>query len=210
MAGPQTEPFVIALNELRDRLQQGVLPPGSRITAVELADELGLSTTPVREALSRLAGEGLVEDRRGQGYFVRRLNAADIADLYRISLALLLIALEPKRPRRAASPAPSGQRSGADDPVAQLEDLFRRWVTDTGSRLLVRDFRILQVQLGPLRRLEAASLGDLTAEAAAILASDDLARSERLTLLRHFHAVRIREAERLAAALEARAPGPKK
>ncbi|MFN3487458.1 MAG: GntR family transcriptional regulator, partial [Planctomycetota bacterium] len=61
----------MALTAVRDRLQSGALPPGARATAVDLADDLGLSTTPVREALSRLAGEGLLEDRRGQGYFVR-------------------------------------------------------------------------------------------------------------------------------------------
>lgn len=215
MADPQAEPFFIALTVLRERLQLGLLRPGARITAVDLADELGLSTTPVREALSRLAGEDLVEDRRGQGYFVRLLSAADIADLYRLSLAQLLIALDPRRSRRAgpaAGPAAADEPAapGPLDPVGRVEALFRGWVRDAGSRLLIRGFRVQQTQLGPVRRLEDGLLSNLAGEAAALLDSEQLARPDRLTLLRQFHAARIREAERLAAALEALAPGPKK
>ncbi|MCR5879453.1 GntR family transcriptional regulator [Phenylobacterium sp. J367] len=58
MAAYQAEPFHVALSALRDRLQSGELRPGTRAGAVDLADALGLSTTPVREALSRLAGRG--------------------------------------------------------------------------------------------------------------------------------------------------------
>lgn len=213
MAESQAEPFSTALSWLRERLQQGLLPPGSRITAVELADDLGLSTTPVREALSRLAGEGLVDDRRGQGYFVRPLSAADIADLYRMSLAELLIALEPRRAGRAQAEAvrdPPVARPDTSDPVAAVESLFRGWVAASGSRLLIRAFRIVQIQLGPVRRLEALVLGDLGPEAQALRAAADLPRSERLSLLRHFHGARIRESERLAARLEASAQGRKK
>jgi hypothetical protein len=72
----------------------------------------------------------------------------------------------------------------------------------TGSRLLIRDFRIVQIRLGPVRRVEADVLGDLSAEAAALLASDALPRPDRLALLRQFHATRIRESERLAGLLE--------
>ena len=75
MAESQAEPFHVALSALRERLQNGTLAPGARATAVDLADQLGLSTTPVREALSRLTGEGLLEDRRGQGYFGARRRA---------------------------------------------------------------------------------------------------------------------------------------
>jgi DNA-binding GntR family transcriptional regulator len=50
-----------------------------------------LSPTPVREALSRLAGEGELEERRGDGFFVRRLSAADLIPLYEMSEQLLLI-----------------------------------------------------------------------------------------------------------------------
>ena len=60
MPDAQAEPFHVALATLRERLRTGVYRPGVRITAVDLADELRLSNTPVREALARPAGEGLV------------------------------------------------------------------------------------------------------------------------------------------------------
>jgi DNA-binding GntR family transcriptional regulator len=47
-----------------------------------LAGELGVSRTPVREALSRLAQDGLLENGRGKGYYVADLDAKQVADLY--------------------------------------------------------------------------------------------------------------------------------
>jgi DNA-binding GntR family transcriptional regulator len=212
MAETPVEPFQAALAYLRERLQTGALAPGARLTAVELADELRLSTTPVREALSRLAGEGLVEDRRGQGYFVRVLSADDIADLYRMSLAHLLIALEPRRARRPlAHDVPIANPAGDGEAVEAVEALFHRWVAAGGGRLLVRSFRVLQIQLGPARRVEAGLVADLPAEAAKILALEpDGARGERLAALRQFHGRRIREADRFAGRLEAAAQSPRK
>ncbi|MCR5879454.1 hypothetical protein [Phenylobacterium sp. J367] len=75
-------------------------------------------------------------------------------------------------------------------------------VAATGSRPLVAAFRAVQVQLGPVRRLEVAVLGDLAGETAGLL-EEDATRAERLSALRQFHALRIREAERLSALLEA-------
>lgn len=214
MAEAQAEPFHVVLVTLRDRLQVGAYPPGSRITAVDVADELRLSTTPVREALSRLAGEGLLEDRRGQGYFVRVLGAVEIADLHRMSLAHLLITLQPRRSSRFATAGapqtPEERAAGAFDPVASVEALFRGWVGATGSRPLVAAFRVVQIQLGPVRRLEHQVLGDLAPEARALLADGETSRAERLATLRQFHALRIREADRLAAVMAATAQGSKK
>jgi DNA-binding GntR family transcriptional regulator len=209
MADDQAEPSSVALNVLRDRLRLGLLGPGARITAMEVADELRLSTTPVREALSRLAGEGLVEDRKGQGYFVRTLSAGDIADLYRLSLAHLLIALEPRRASRTPG---ADEAANIDlDPVARTEAEFRRWVAQTGSRVLIREFRTLQIQVGPARRMEAQIIPDLAAEAEGLLArAQQESRGEWLSHLRQFHSRRIREATRLAAYLEARNGTPRK
>ena len=209
MADPPSEPFFVALGVLRERLAQGLLAPGAHIIAGDLADELGLSTTPVREALSRLAGEDAIEDRRGQGYFVRRLVGADVADLYRLSLAHLLIVLEPRRPRRASlergPTAPSWPMTGAQA-VELVERLFAYWIASAGSPSMIRGFRRLQAQLGPLRRLEPALLPDLDGEARRLASLGETApRAQRLAGLRQFHAVRIREANRFADLYQAAA-----
>ncbi|SHF39567.1 GntR family transcriptional regulator [Streptoalloteichus hindustanus] len=52
-----------ALTAIRDAIVDGTLPPGELIRDVDLAEHLGLSRTPVREALARLADEGLVESK---------------------------------------------------------------------------------------------------------------------------------------------------
>lgn len=211
MADPQAEPFHIAFLSLRERLQEGVYPPGARITAVDVADDLRLSTTPVREALSRLAGQGLLEDQRGQGYFVARLSAADVADLYRMSLAALLISQEPHRTTRRppAAPVETEHAAASLGAVREVEIVFRGWASDAGSRALISTFRILQIQLGPVRRIEPLVFEDLEEEAQR-LARDETGHTERLAQLRQFHGRRIRVAERLASLLEASAPPRKK
>jgi DNA-binding GntR family transcriptional regulator len=201
MAEARAEPFHRALVALRDRLREGVYRPGSRIAATDLADELRLSSTPVREALSRLAGEGLLEDRRGQGYFVRLPNALDIADLYRLSLAHLLIAQEPHRALRRVLPALAPDIAAGEDAVRRVERLMLAWVAESGSRALVNAFRLAQVQLGIVRRLECELIPDLEDEADRLIALDDADRAVRLAALRHFHGRRLRLADPLAALL---------
>lgn len=211
MAETQAEPFHIALLSLRERLQSGAFAPGARITAGDVADELRLSTTPVREALSRLAGQGLLEDRRGQGYFVPRRSPADVADVYRLSLAALLIAQAPHRTTRrpAAAPVEPHETPMSRGAVREVEALFRDWAAETGSRALISTFSTLQIQLGPVRRVEPLLFDDLEAEARRLVGAGP-PRAERLALLRQFHGRRIRAAEALAGLLEAAAPGPRK
>ncbi len=68
-----------ALSALREMILTGDLAPGARLYEVPLAETLGLSRTPLREALSRLEVEGLLERRRG-GLAVRRFTPADALD----------------------------------------------------------------------------------------------------------------------------------
>lgn len=202
MSAVQAEPFHLALAGLRDRLRHGGFAPGARIAATEVADTLKLSATPVREALSRLAGEGLLEDRRGQGFFLRALSGLEIADLFRMSLSELLIAQDSHRAHTAAR---GGAGSDARDepalgPIVQVERLFADWIAEAGSRTLSVTFRTLQIQLGPVRRAEPAIIPDLQAEAEelqALAAAEDAA--PRGPALRRFHLRRIALADRLAA-----------
>uniref|UniRef100_UPI0012FF493E GntR family transcriptional regulator n=1 Tax=Xanthomonas sp. SHU 308 TaxID=1591201 RepID=UPI0012FF493E len=57
-----------ALLEVRELILAGALPAGERLSEVALVERLGVSRTPVRAALQRLAGEGLVQPLRGGGY----------------------------------------------------------------------------------------------------------------------------------------------
>lgn len=69
-------------HQILRKLLFGDLPPGSRLVNRNLAKELGVSAIPIREALQRLASEGLVEHVPGGGMFTRRMEAAEIDQLY--------------------------------------------------------------------------------------------------------------------------------
>lgn len=79
---------------VRDQIVTCELAPGSPIPVVELSRQLGVSLTPVRDALNRLAAEGLVEDVPRKGYFVASLNTEDVADLLHARRLMELAAVE--------------------------------------------------------------------------------------------------------------------
>ena len=70
---------------ISDRLRQliagGELPAGDRLNEVHLAASLGVSRTPLREALTRLVGEGAVTALPRHGFYVRALSAEEVARL---------------------------------------------------------------------------------------------------------------------------------
>lgn len=65
---------------LRDLITQGVIPAGARLNELALCAELGVSRSPVREAVRVLAGEGLVDLVPARGAVVHRLTEKDVAD----------------------------------------------------------------------------------------------------------------------------------
>lgn len=73
-----------ALFELRQRIISGELAGGTRLYEVALAEDLEISRTPVREAMSRLAEEGLLERVSAGGFMVRSFSVADVSDAIEI------------------------------------------------------------------------------------------------------------------------------
>lgn len=80
MTGKGQTQTLRAVLDLRDRIIGGRLPPGERLYEVPLAEQLGISRTPVREALARLEQEGLIERQPGGGFAVRTFSLADVLD----------------------------------------------------------------------------------------------------------------------------------
>lgn len=70
--------------ELRNRIVDGRLPAGERINEVHLALQLGVSRTPLREALARLAHEGALRSVPRIGYFVQPLTLEEFEQIYSI------------------------------------------------------------------------------------------------------------------------------
>ncbi len=83
-------------HELMGELLRGELAPGLRLGQDEVADRLGVSKIPVREALQRLAALGLLRFETNRGAFVPRLTVADAVENYALRRAL-----EPKLLERA-------------------------------------------------------------------------------------------------------------
>ena len=165
---------------------------------MDVAETLRLSATPVREALSRLAGEGLLDELRGQGFYVPLYTSADIADLYRLSWTQLRITAARERPR--VGPAPCTDAFADPNPVSAVDRVFYGWVAETGSRVLAAAYIRTQAQLAPVRRLEDKVFDDLEQEAVqlfAVAVTDD--PDQRLRPIDQFHERRIAAAERLSA-----------
>jgi GntR family transcriptional regulator of vanillate catabolism len=66
--------------ELRKRILSGELPGGTRLFEVQMAEQLDISRTPVRDAMSRLVEEGLLDRAPGGGFVVRSFGFSDVID----------------------------------------------------------------------------------------------------------------------------------
>lgn len=83
-----------AYEAIRQRILDNVYPPGHRALEGEIAEELGISRTPVREALIRLANEGLVEVVPRHGMRVLPVSPTDMAEIYAVLTALESVAAD--------------------------------------------------------------------------------------------------------------------
>jgi DNA-binding GntR family transcriptional regulator len=99
VAAPPGTTVAHALEGLRRAIVAGELRPGQRIAQEELAERLGVSVAPVREALRVLEREGQVTYRPRRGYFVTELAIADLEEIYELR------ALLEERALRRALPA---------------------------------------------------------------------------------------------------------
>lgn len=84
----------LAYTQIRRGIVEGRHPPGQRLIEQRLAAELGLSRTPVREAVRRLEAEGLVVTERNSGATVRTFTATEIADSYELRARLEALVVE--------------------------------------------------------------------------------------------------------------------
>ena len=138
-----------AYRTMRQRILDNVWPPGYRALEQELALELGMSRTPVREALSRLQRDGLVEVIPRHGMTVLPVSADDMRDIYEMLTALEAMAAElavRRRPSEAqlkpllAASRDMGRALQVDDLdiwAAADERFHRHLVALSGNRLLI-------------------------------------------------------------------------
>ena len=78
----------VVCESLRDAIRRGVLKPGERLMEIQLAEELGVSRTPVREAIRKLELEGYVIMMPRRGTYVASMSIRDINEIFEIRTAL--------------------------------------------------------------------------------------------------------------------------
>jgi DNA-binding GntR family transcriptional regulator len=141
----------LAYGYLLEAILSHELQPGTRLRPEDLAAQMGLSPTPVKHALARLAGEGLVQHRAGLGPFVAEASVDEVAELYDCRLMCETHAIREGFAR-------------IDDPfladLAQCQDAHAmaftaRDGTDERQRLAIeadRDFHLCYMRLWPNER----------------------------------------------------------
>lgn len=135
---------------LRAHLRDGTIVSGQPLQEVQLAEKLGVSRTPVREALTRLASEGLLASD-GRSFIVPALTLKDVEDIYEVRFLL-----EPAAVRRVAELTTEATvRAPLDEALADAIAAYKAEDADAFREANIR-FRNTWKDLVPNRRLVKA------------------------------------------------------
>jgi len=110
---------------LWDRILSRDLHPGEKLSDLRLSEELGVSRTPVREALHRLVQDGVVNYLPNRGFFVSSFSGTDIAEIFDLRAVLEALAL-----RTVASRLQPGDYAWARSELDRVEALIEAAATE--------------------------------------------------------------------------------
>ncbi|WP_308491976.1 GntR family transcriptional regulator [Microbacterium terrisoli] len=194
-----------AYRRLLDEIQSGALAPGAVLGEVEQAARLGVSRTPLREALGRLAADGLVVQQSPRVTVVSEIDADDIRELFEVRRALEETAarLAAQRGDAAAFAALADgfERLRLDDveSTPTHDDLFSRFDAEldasASNDYLTSALRTIRTHLVRVRRLARESPGRLSAAVAEhraiarAIADGDAERAAHATHLHLYNAL---------------------
>lgn len=141
----------------------GKLLPGVRVSEKELAEEFGISRTPVREALVRLLEQGLIQSHTGRGFIVRNLSLKEIEDLYTLREGLEVLAirlampkLDQQKIRRLKTILEASPALIAEYDIAQFNEIDSQFheniIAYSGNELLIKTCSTLQMQIKLVRQ----------------------------------------------------------
>jgi DNA-binding GntR family transcriptional regulator len=152
------EPAAIVIaSRLTEAIMDGTLPPGSQLGEADLAQQLGVSRGPLREAMQRLVQQGIARSEPHRGVFVTSLDEADVRDIYLVRTSLesaacrLVLRRDPQRTadrlsvahREMAEAARSGDPAALSAADMKLHQLL---VEESGSPRLRRMAQTLFVE----------------------------------------------------------------
>jgi DNA-binding GntR family transcriptional regulator len=158
-----------AYARLRDAILDGTLEPGEQLKDVELAEWLGLSRTPIREAVARLEEYGLVETKPNSYTRVAPLSARDARDAFTVVAALEALAASLGVPRLTEDDLETMRavnrdfadalRAGDVDGALAADDRFHRVLVQAAANREIA--RSLERLMPKIRRVERARFGSL-------------------------------------------------
>jgi DNA-binding GntR family transcriptional regulator len=204
-------------DHLRTEILEGRLEPGAELIEVALAEQLGVSRGPLREAIGRLAAEGLVTVSPRRGAVVRSLSKEEFLELYQVREALERMAVQLAVPRLTAEQveelASLNEEMEAHAAGNKVELFFEanlafhaQLLEASGNQKLEKLYRQLLDQLGRYRLRSLTLRGNLkrsVSEHKAILRAASRGDAERAAQLMAEH---IRVPQRRALALEEAEP----
>lgn len=196
-----------AYRRLLSDISAGILPPGTRLREAELADRLGISRTPVREAIRRLETDGLVTHLPRQGAAIRTMDYAEIMELY--EMRAVLEGTAARMAARAASDIELGELAALNDALSRVEgpeayELNRQFhltlLDAAKNRFLLKSMNALKktlLILGPSTLNETDRAQEAVAEHSRILdglrvRDGDRAEAEMRAHIEAAHRVRLR------------------
>lgn len=203
-----------AYEGLLSAIAEGRLKPGQAIRETALAEELGISRTPIREALQRLARDGLVRLDARNGASVGELSLEAIRELYDLREILegstarfaALNARPAERQRLEAILAREADHLGDPAALAKLNKLFHGTLCDAASnRYLssaVATFSTTLLLLGPTTLAASHRAGESHREHCEVVEAIAAGKAERAEEIMRAHIRRAREI-RLSMVLEA-------
>lgn len=185
--------------DIRRELSDGTLAPGKRVDITALSARVGASKSPVRNALNRLVGEGMLEARAHDGFYRPLVTEAKLRDLYRWNQRLLLMAIDVAETEESEHPV-SAVEFDVDDVVPTTEQLFSSIAALGQSGELLRAVDNVNIRLRAVRISKDAALIERRGELVAMTdAYKDSRFRELRTLVTGYHALRMQLTPQIVA-----------
>lgn len=118
----EAKKFELAYIRIKERVVNAGFKPGEQLRIGELSEELDLSPTPVREALSRLAAEELIVGVPSRGFFCKRLDVEELSALYELAFVVLEHSVRVGLDTAAGERRFDGFRFDSKEPTASAAD----------------------------------------------------------------------------------------
>ena len=149
--------------ELKERIMDEFWPQGTRLNPIKIADMLFSSTAPVREALRRLEREELVKYISDEGFYVPRIDEAELRHLFEHHQTLILAAIKSSKDSSAIS---------ADGAYPnRVSEFFLQLGSRSGNSALIADISKHNNRLYKFRRCDSKLFEDIGSELEDIIAA---------------------------------------